>query len=177
MYVGCIPARQDRALVDGMARRVGVVAEVCGVSQGVSRRDPAGPAVSRSPGHIDWRVSASNPRDVEAALAWQLERVGSTAWRDWSLKFQRMAFGYSQDAGWHDAAEASAWLGSHDFLYTGVPPRGALVWHTADVTRVACSLGRGQVIGALPDVGVAVVGMDELSEPYLWSAPLFPFAH
>jgi hypothetical protein len=147
------------------------------VSQGVNHRDPAGPAVSRSPGQIDWLVIASNPRNVDAALAWQLERVGSTAWRNWSLKFQRMAFGYSQDTGWHDAAEAAGWLGSHHFLYAGVPPRGALVWYTADVTGVACSLGHGRMVGAFPDVGVAMAGVTELSESCLWSAPLFPFAH
>ena len=149
-----------------------------GVSQGSHHRDPAGPSVGRS-GHHEWSVTASNPRGLEAALAWQLDRVGSTAWRHWSLKFQRMAFGYSQEAGWHDAAEAAAWLRGHELLYAGVPPRGALVWYDdGGVTRVACALGDGRVVGALPDRGVALVALADLSAGSVsWSAPLFPFAH
>jgi hypothetical protein len=151
------------------------------LSQGVNHRDPAGPAgpaASRSGGAVEWLVTAANPRDVDASLAWQLERTGSSAWRNWSLKFQRMAFGYAQDTGWHDEAEAWTWLESHRLLYDGLPPRGALVWYTHDgVTRVACSLGRGRVVGALPDGEVGVVELDGLSATYAWSAPLFPFAH
>ena len=153
-------------------------------------RDPAGPtaggsgAVGSRPGAAAGRigpgvfsVSASNPRGLEAALAWQLDRLGSTAWRHWSLKFQRMAFGYSQEAGWHDAAEAAAWLRGHELLYAGVPPRGALVWYDdGGVTRVACALGDGRVVGAFADQGVALVDLAGLSERS-WSAPLFPFAH
>ena len=93
----------------------------------------------------------ANPRDTEAALNWQLERVGSTAWQDWPLKFQRMAFGYAQDSGWHDAADAVRWLDHHALLQEGAAPRGALVWYqAADRIRVACSLGSGQVVGPLP---------------------------
>lgn len=154
------------------------------MSHGVSHhRDPAGAAVARTghgSGH-EWSVSAANPRGLEAALAWQLDRIGSTAWRHWSLKFQRMAFGYSQEAGWHDAAEAAGWLRAHHFLYDGVPPRGALVWYDDGVTRVACSLGDGRVIGAFPDRGVSLVPLVSLAELSAaspsWSAPLFPFAH
>lgn len=152
-----------------------------GVSHGSHHRGPAGPAVG-PPGRAaqpEWAVTASNPRGLEAALAWQLERLGSTAWRHWSLKFQRLAFGYSQEAGWHDAAEAAAWLRGHELLYAGVPPRGALVWYdAAGVTRVACALGDGRVVGAFADRGVALVALAELSEQSpSWSAPLFPFAH
>ncbi len=161
-----------------------------------NRRDLAGPAVrhegeqhqGESGGNsqhrgafgalgsaADWVITAANPRDVDAAISWQLERVGSRAWQNWSLKFQRMAFGYSLDTGWHDETEARAWLADHGLLYDGFPPRGALVWYDECVVRVACSLGRGQVIGALPDVAVA--DLTGLSWPYRWSAPLFPFAH
>jgi hypothetical protein len=124
-------------------------------------------------------VTAANPRDLDAALAWQLERVGSRAWRSWSLKFQRMAFGYSQDTGWHDEAEAWQWLREHGQLYDGLPPRGALVWYSdkAGVVRVACSLGRGRVVGPLPDSEVGIADLAGLSASYAWSAPLFPFAH
>ena len=102
---------------------------------------------------VEHRIAerVANPRDIEAALAWELERVGSTAWQDWSLKFQRMAFGYAQDSGWHDAADALRWLDHHALLREGAAPRGALVWYqAADRIRVACSLGSGQVVGPLP---------------------------
>lgn len=172
------------------------------MSQGVNHRDPAGPvspgedtgsntggntggntgengepgaADARGPA-VEWLVTAANPRDVDAALSWQLERVGSGAWDKWSLKFQRMAFGYSLDTGWHDEAEAWAWLESHRFLYDGLPPRGALVWYEGG-TRVACSLGRGTIVGPLPGAAVAIATLEDLGGPYLWSAPLFPFAH
>ncbi len=130
----------------------------------------------RRGGAAEWLITAANPRDVDAALDWQLERVGSRAWQDWSLKFQRMAFGYSLDTGWHDEAEARRWLTDHGHLYDGLPPRGALVWYDDGGTpRVACSLGRGRVVGAIPVVAIA--DLDCLSASYRWSAPLFPFAH
>ena len=124
------------------------------------------------------REWAANPRDTEAALGWQLERVGSTAWQDWSLKFQRMAFGYAQDSGWHDPADALRWLDHHALLHEGEAPRGALVWYqAADRIRVACSLGSGQVVGPLPRGQVATAALAELSTDYVWSDPHFPFGH
>ena len=120
----------------------------------------------------------SNPRDAEAALTWQLERVGSTAWQDWTLKFQRMAFGYANDSGWHDSADALKWLDHHALLREGAVPRGALVWYQAvDRIRVACSLGSGQVIGPVPAGEVEVVLLTDLSTDFVWSDPHFPFAH
>ncbi|WP_432943048.1 hypothetical protein ACQPXM_39210 [Kribbella sp. CA-253562] len=119
-----------------------------------------------------------NPRDTESALDWQLERVGSTAWQEWTLKFQRMAFGYAHDSGWHDSADALHWLDHHALLHEGAAPRGALVWYQAvDRIRVACSLGSGQVIGPLPAGEVAVAGLLTLSTDFVWSDPCFPFAH
>ena len=119
----------------------------------------------------------SNPRDAEAALTWQLERVGSTAWQDWTLKFQRMAFGYAHDSGWHDSADALKWLDHHALLHEGAMPRGALVWYqAADRIRVACSLGSGQVVGPLPTGEVGVVLLTDLSTDFVWSDPHFPFA-
>jgi hypothetical protein len=129
---------------------------------------------------VEYRAvpAASNPRDTEAALAWQLERVGSTAWREWSLKFQQMAFGYAQDSGWHDHLDALRWLDQHGLLQEGPPPRGALVWYQAtDGIRVGCSLGAGRLVGSLPDGQVGVVMLAELSSDYVWSDPHFPFAH
>ena len=120
----------------------------------------------------------SNPRDTEAALNWQLERVGSTAWQDWPLKFQRMAFGYAQDSGWHDAADAVRWLDHHTLLHEGEAPRGALVWyHAADRIRVACALGSGQVVGPLLNSQVEIADLAVLSNDWVWSEPHFPFGH
>jgi hypothetical protein len=120
----------------------------------------------------------SNPRDTEAALNWQLERVGSAAWEDWTLKFQRMAFGYAHDSGWHDAADAVRWLDEHALLHEGVAPRGALIWyHAGDRIRVACALGAGQVVGPLLSGVVEVADLVTVSTDFLWSEPHFPFAN
>jgi hypothetical protein len=117
-----------------------------------------------------------NPRETEAALNWQLERVGSTAWQDWPLKFQRMAFGYAQDSGWHDAADAVHWLDHHSLLHEGIAPRGALVWYqAADGIRVACALGSGQVVGPLVEGPVSIAVLSEVSTDWIWSDPVFPF--
>jgi hypothetical protein len=124
---------------------------------------------------VQW---AANPRDTEAALTWQLERVGSAAWQDWSLKFQRMAFGYARDSGWHDPEDALRWLDDHTLLHEGAAPRGALVWYqAADRIRVACSLGSGQVVGPLPSGQVGTADLTDLSTDYIWSDPHFPFGH
>ena len=120
----------------------------------------------------------ANPRDTEAALKWQLERVGSTAWQDWTLKFQRMAFGYAHDSGWQDSADAVRWLDHHALLHEGTAPRGALVWYQAvDRIRVACAVGSGQVVGPLPAGSVEVAVLTDLSTDWVWSDPHFPFAH
>jgi hypothetical protein len=122
---------------------------------------------------VSW---GANPRDTEAALSWQLERVGSAAWHDWSLKFQRMAFGFARDSGWHDPADAVQWLDHHALLCEGAAPRGALVWYqAADLIRVACSLGSGQVVGPLPCGQVGTSDLAGLSTDYVWSEPHFPF--
>ena len=124
---------------------------------------------------VEW---VSNPRDPESALSWQLERVGSAAWQDWSLKFQRMAFGYAQDSGWHDPADALKWLDHHALLHEGAAPRGALVWYqAADRIRVACALGSGQVVGPLLNGAVEIADLAVLSNDWVWSEPHFPFGH
>lgn len=122
--------------------------------------------------------SSLNPRDVEAALVWQLERVGSSAWQEWSLKFQRLAFGYANDSGWRDSADALAWLEDHALLRQGQPPRGALVWYrTSDRVRVSCSLGSGEIVGPLPSGVVGVAELSDLGADYVWSEPHFPYGH
>ena len=129
---------------------------------------------------VEWREvpRASNPRDTEAALNWQLERVGSAAWQDWPLKFQRMAFGYANDSGWHDASDAVRWLDQHALLNEGPAPRGALVWyHAVDRVRVACSLGSGQVVGPLLTGPVEIAYLSQLSTDFVWSEPQFPFGN
>ena len=119
-----------------------------------------------------------NPRDTEAALNWQLERVGSTAWQDWPLKFQRMAFGYAQDSGWNDTGDAVRWLDHHALLQEGAAPRGALVWYqAADRIRVACSLGSGRVVGPLLRGPVEVAPLSDLSTDWVWSEAHFPLGH
>jgi hypothetical protein len=131
-------------------------------------------------GGVERRIAEKvpNPRDIEAALAWELERVGSSAWQEWSLKFQRMAFGYTQDSGWHDEADALRWLDHHALLHERAAPRGALVWYqAADRVRVACSLGSDQVVGPLPSGQVCVAPLIEVSTDYVWSDPYFPFGH
>jgi hypothetical protein len=123
-------------------------------------------------------VRVANPRDSESALAWQLERVGSLAWQGWSLKFQRLAFGYAQDTGWPDEDAALRWLCDHALVHSGEPPRGVLVWYrVGDATRVGCSLGSGELIGPLPDGVVGVAELVTLGPDYVWSEPHFPFAH
>lgn len=139
-------------------------AGVRGSSSGESHRRTAG--------------KVSNPRDPESALGWQLERIGSVAWRDWALKFQRLAFGYAQDTGWPDEDAALRWLCDHGLVHDGEPPRGVLVWYrVGDATRVGCSLGSGELIGPLPDGVVGVAALAALSTEYVWSEPHFPFAH
>ncbi|TWD80185.1 hypothetical protein FB561_1258 [Kribbella amoyensis] len=119
-----------------------------------------------------------NPRDTESALEWQLARIGSAAWQEWSLKFQRMAFGYANDSGWHDPADALQWLDHHALLHEGAAPRGALVWYqAADRVRVGCSLGSGRLVGPLPSGRIGIGVLDQLSTDYLWSDPHFPFGH
>ena len=123
-------------------------------------------------------AKASNPRDVESALGWQLARVGSLGWCGWSLKFQRLAFGYAQDTGWPDEEAALRWLCDHALLHDGEPPRGALVWYrVSGGVRVGCSLGSGELVGPLLDGVVGVAELATLSSDRVWSDPLFPFAH
>src|SRR5262245_18209487 len=166
MYDRCISVGQDLAIQGSSAE---------GVRGNRGRIPMAWGEVAVERGNVP-RVA--NPRDTEAALDWQLERVGSTAWQDWTLKFQRMAFGYANDSGWHDSSDALSWLHHHALLREGAAPRGALVWcQAADRIRAACSLGTGQVVGPLASGPVEVAELVGLSTDWVWSDPHLPFAH
>lgn len=118
------------------------------------------------------------PRPIEDALRWQCDRVGSRAWEDWGLKFQRMAYGYAVEAGVADTREALNWLTSHDTVDNGEPPPwGKLVWYSSHGrVSVMSSLNDGQVVGTGVDGAVGVIHYRQ-REGYLgWSEPLFPYA-
>lgn len=122
-------------------------------------------------------MNGPNPRSIDDALQWQLERVGSTAWEGWSWKFQRLAHGYLHDDQWSTAEDALSWFDSFALLRSDQAPRGALVWYRPGRTAVVgCCLGSGRVVGpSLPDL-VGVVGADDLPVPMGWTDPAFPFA-
>jgi len=119
-----------------------------------------------------------NPRPTEDALRWQLDRVGSSAWENWGLKFQRMAYGYAVESGVADTREALNWLTCHDVVDNGEPPpRGKLVWYSNDGTvSVMSSLDDGQVIGPGVDGAVGVTHYRQRDGYLGWSEPLFPYA-
>ncbi|HEX6686699.1 MAG TPA: hypothetical protein VF062_28255 [Candidatus Limnocylindrales bacterium] len=122
-------------------------------------------------------VPAGNPRPTEDALRWQLERVGSTAWEGFGLKFQRMAFGFAVETGVADECEALRWLLARDGIGAGEPPRGKLAWYEASGgVSVLSSLGDGKVVGA--GVNGAIGVMHYLDRPGYagWSEPIFPYA-
>ena len=88
-----------------------------------------------------------NPRGKNAAINWEFERKGSTAWEGWCLKFQRLAYGWKNGAGWSTAEQAGDWLASHGYMHTkGIPPRGALVWYhnSSGTGHVMVSLGEAR---------------------------------
>lgn len=120
----------------------------------------------------------STPRSIEEAIAWELERLESTAWEGWAWKFQRLAFGYLRDGGWDTTGEAFRWFVDNRRLRPGPAPRGALVWYggSADGPGVACSLGDGTVIGPGHQGAVRIVSMVGLPGLLGWTEPMFPFA-
>lgn len=124
----------------------------------------------------------STPRSIEEALAWESERLESTAWEGWAWKFQRLAFGYLRDGGWETTAEAYAWFvangGVHRDCATDPAPRGALVWYgdSAEGPGVACALGDGNVIGPGHHHAVRIAAMAELPGLLGWTEAQFPFA-
>ena len=126
---------------------------------------------------MDDQVEAANPRSIDDAISWQLLRLGSTAWEQWSWKFQRLAYGFLRDDRWTGADQALAWFREQSLLSSGPAPRGALVWYgPATDPVVRCSLGDGTVIGpGLPDQ-VQIAPLDQLDDCLGWSDPAFPFA-
>lgn len=126
-------------------------------------------------------LPAGNPRPTEDALRWQLERVGSTAWEGFGLKFQRMAHGFAVDTGVTDECEALRWLLARGAVGEGEPPRGRLAWYetgqaAGDRISVLSSLGEGQVVGAGVDGAVGVIHYLDRPGYVGWSEPIFPYA-
>ncbi|HLT60397.1 MAG TPA: hypothetical protein VK020_04360 [Microlunatus sp.] len=122
-------------------------------------------------------ITDATPRSVEEALRWQQERIGSTAWEGWALRFQRLAFGYATESGWARSADGFDWLRGHDLVSAGPPPRGALAWfRQGRRITVRCGLGSNKVIG--PGVGgrVGIADYQNLGEYLGWSPVVFPFA-
>jgi len=120
-----------------------------------------------------------NPRPTEDALQWQLDRMGSTAWEGWSLKFQQMAYGFADETGIADSRQTLRWLAARGGLGNGQPPRGKLVWYTGgDCGRasVMSSLGDGKVVGAGVDAAVGVMDYRDRDGYVGWSEPVFPYA-
>lgn len=119
----------------------------------------------------------TTPRSIEDALAWELQRLGSTAWEGWAWKFQRLAFGYLRDGGWETTGDAYGWFVENDRLKPGEPPRGSLVWYCGTQgTAVACSLGDGTAIGPGQRGAVRIVPVAELPGRLGWTEAVFPFA-
>jgi hypothetical protein len=123
-------------------------------------------------------VRVHNPRRTEDALRWQLDRVGSAAWEGWSLKFQLMAYGFVEEPGMADAAEALQWLRARDAVHPGQPPPpGKLVWYAeAGTVTVMSSLDSQRVVGAGVNDVVGVIAFRERAGYLGWSEPIFPFA-
>jgi hypothetical protein len=122
-------------------------------------------------------ITEATPRSVDEALRWQLDRIGSTAWEGWALRFQRLAYGYAGEAGWRRCTDGFNWFRDHDLVSGGTPPRGALAWFQIERgTTVRSGLGDGEVIG--PGVGgrVGVVDHADLGHYLGWTPAIFPFA-
>lgn len=120
---------------------------------------------------------AGNPRPTDDALRWQLDRIGSTAWEGWDLKFQRLAYGFATDTGVVDTGEALRWLISRSGIHDGKPPKGKLAWYvTGEHASVMSSLEDGRVVGPGVDGAIGVIDY-HLRGGYLgWSDPIFPYA-
>jgi hypothetical protein len=118
------------------------------------------------------------PRCIEEAIAWELERLGSTAWEGWAWKFQRLAYGYLRDGGWETTGEAYGWFLESERVRSGAAPRGALVWYggSSDGPSVVCSLGDGTAVGPGQDGAVRIVSIGALPGLLGWTEALFPLA-
>ncbi|MGH3664439.1 MAG: hypothetical protein ACRDTQ_21610 [Micromonosporaceae bacterium] len=120
-----------------------------------------------------------NPRTKNSAISWQWKHRGSTAYEGWCLKFQRLAYGWQNGAGWSTAEQGGDWMVSHGRMHTtGVPPRGALVWYhnSAGTGHIVVSLGEGKIIGTSVNGHVGVAGYKYRTGYRGWSIPYFPLA-
>jgi hypothetical protein len=118
---------------------------------------------------------AANPRPTDDALQWQLDRIGSTAWEGWDLKFQRLAYGFATDTGVVDTREALLWLMNRANVRGGKPPKGKLVWYLlGEHANVMSSLDDGRVVGPGVDGAIGVIHYERRDGYVGWSDPIFP---
>ena len=122
-------------------------------------------------------ITETTPRSVEEALRWQIDRIGSTAWEGWALRFQRLAYGYAGEAGWRHCNEAFDWFRDHELLSEGPPPRGALAWFKLGRSvTVRSGLGEGEVIGPGVAGRIGVVDHESIGRYLGWTPAIFPLA-
>ncbi|HEX6499556.1 MAG TPA: hypothetical protein VF054_11050 [Micromonosporaceae bacterium] len=120
----------------------------------------------------------ANPRSMNGAIDWEFQRLGSTSWEGWCLKFQAQAYGWSY-AGFNTAEEAGDWMVNNGYMHTsGIPPRGALVWYhnSSGTGHITVSLGEGKIIGTSVGGAVGVTAYNYMSGYRGWSVPYFPKA-
>jgi hypothetical protein len=121
----------------------------------------------------------SNPRDVDHAISWEFDHIGSTAYEGWCDKFQAMAFGWSYSG---EVSAQAHWnhLKSLGLTHTsGTPPRGALVFYqnSADnYGHIVVSLGAGRIIGTSVGGQVGTASYTWRGGYLGWATPDFPNA-
>lgn len=120
---------------------------------------------------------AGTPRPTDDALLWQLDRIGSTAWEGWDLKFQRLAYGFATETGVVDTREALLWLMNRGGISGGQPPKGKLVWYLVGTHATVMSSLHGELaIGPGVDGAVGIIHYEDRQGYLGWSDPIFPYA-
>jgi hypothetical protein len=107
-----------------------------------------------------------NPR-TEAAIAWYLSRMGSSAWEGRCELTAELAYGTS---GRYPTARAN-WMSGATAQHPGVEgaPRGALVfWSTSAAGHVALSLGDGTVLSSSAGGHIGRVPVTYFQNPLGW---------
>jgi len=120
----------------------------------------------------------SNPRGRNAAISWEFEKLGSSAYEGRCMHFQAAAYGWAY-SGFRTAEEGGSWMVSHGYMHkTGTPVRGALVWYhnSAGTGHVVISLGEGKIIGTSVHSRVGVEQYTYRSGYRGWSVADFPRA-
>jgi hypothetical protein len=116
-----------------------------------------------------------NDYTIHQAIDRAFKHLGDTSYENRCLAFQAKAFGW-QGAGFDTAEQAGDWMVSHDYLKSGVPPRGALAWYhnSSGTGHIALSLGEGLVIGTSVQGKVGLAGYLDHSQYRGWTLPYFP---